>query len=186
MGASGHCPRSAGFQNLLYRRFPNRQRAEVPPPVEPFKIRGFGNPRHSRLGSRRYGGSARMRRFAAAEVTRLKFVLAFQSEPPYVGCYEPSRLLAFASASSSLPASLPPLEARQCQVSNPAMLRSKGAHTSSSLVTIPILRPRILQRSIHAEISSRVGFSGFSDFTSEGNTCALKKRLGPKCIWTKV
>src|SRR5207245_9399747 len=47
------------FPNLPYRRFPNRQRTQTLAPLELFPVRGFGNPRYSRLGSRRYGGAVR-------------------------------------------------------------------------------------------------------------------------------
>ena len=42
------------FPNLPCRRFPNRRRVRIRERVRPRVTRGFGNPRHSRLGSLRY------------------------------------------------------------------------------------------------------------------------------------
>jgi len=62
------------------------------------------------------------------------------------------------------------------------MLRSNRAQSSSTLVILPILNPKVLHCSIQPARSSLVGCNGFNDFTSMGKIFALKKRRGPRCI----
>src|SRR5215472_5055568 len=59
----------------------------------------------------------------------------------------------------------------------PHLLQFRNLADSEPKVFAPI-KPR---RQVLA-----VGSNGLRDFTSEGKTCALKKRLGPKCNCPKV